>query len=489
MLRDDERNGNELDEALSELKEEPYRKFNLAFALMTIVPFLVFFYLLATQLFSFDIIIGNIGLVLIVTFFLAFLGYLRGYAIIRSVLYKVLDYVAKTKKAYKQLHETQDMLIQSEKFKAVGQLASGIAHEVKNPLGVMLQDVAYLEKKYSDNADIIKVVDMMKRNIERADNIVCTLVDFSRASKLNLKLMGIEEVIEGTITLVKHKMEAEQIDFVLDVKEDLPNILIDKVKMEQALLNLFLNAVEAMPKGGKIFIRSYVKEMKEPGAGVGRRENDLFGIGENALVIEIEDTGEGVSENDKPRLFEPFFTTKDVGKGVGLGLSVTRHIIDLHKGMIKVTSDEGKGTRATVTFKINKSLSPNLKDVGDFKKKRILLIDDEKDFLEITRLNLERTEKYEVKTLSVSSDVISVVHDFKPDLIVLDILMPKLDGLSVCEILNNDYLGKDTPIVVLSALDKESDRLSAFKMGVVDYLSKPVEVDDLIVHIDKNLNY
>ena len=122
-------------------------------------------------------------------------------------------------------------------------------------------------------------------------------------------------------------------------------------------------------------------------------------------------------------------------------------------------------------------------------KNKVMIIDDEEDFLRITKLNLEETDKYEVMTLSSAKDFISYVHSFKPDIILLDLLMPTIGGLEACERLNNDPIGKRIPIVILSALDKNTDKLKAYKVGVVDYLVKPIEKKDLIAKIEKVLQF
>ncbi len=122
-------------------------------------------------------------------------------------------------------------------------------------------------------------------------------------------------------------------------------------------------------------------------------------------------------------------------------------------------------------------------------KKRVLVIDDEEDYLKITKLNLEETDNYEVMTLSGPKDVIAHVHSFKPDVILLDMLMPAIGGVEVCEMLNNDPVGAGVPIIIVSALDKNEDKLKAYRVGVVDYISKPAGKDVLIAKIEKVLSF
>jgi two-component system alkaline phosphatase synthesis response regulator PhoP len=122
-------------------------------------------------------------------------------------------------------------------------------------------------------------------------------------------------------------------------------------------------------------------------------------------------------------------------------------------------------------------------------KKKIMIVDDEQDFLTIVKLNLQQTGKFEVLTLSSAKDIIENVHNFRPDVILIDILMPKIGGLDVCKKLNEDPMGINIPIIVLSALERNEDKLKAFKAGVVDYLVKPIDKNDLVAKIEKVLRY
>lgn len=122
-------------------------------------------------------------------------------------------------------------------------------------------------------------------------------------------------------------------------------------------------------------------------------------------------------------------------------------------------------------------------------KKKVLIIDDEDDYLKITKLNLEETNNYEVMTLLSAKDIIPSIHSFKPDIILLDMLMSSVGGVEACEMLNEDQFGSRIPIIVVSALDKNADRLKAYKVGVVDYISKPAGKNELIAKIEKALQY
>lgn len=258
------------------------------------------------------------------------------------------------KKAYTQLKETQNQLIQAEKLNAVGQLASGVAHEVRNPLGIILQGVNYLEKKVSvKENDTSEVLAMLKDSIHRANNIISALLDFSRAASSDLNAEDINSILKSSLNLVKARSEFQKIDVAIELEEGMPRVLADKNKLEQVFINILLNAVQAMPKsGGKIIIRSHAKELQGIMKGIGKREEDHFRTGEKAVIVEIEDSGSGISEESLKKIFDPFFTTKAPGSGVGLGLSVSRNIIHMHKGLIYAESQPGKGTKVVVILKI-----------------------------------------------------------------------------------------------------------------------------------------
>jgi len=258
-------------------------------------------------------------------------------------------------RVYTKLQRLQDQLIQAEKMSAIGELASGIAHEVKNPLSIIMQGVNCLEEILSpQDRENVKILSMMKESVNRTNEIIHSLLDFARNSALDLQPEDINLILEDSLMLAKQGIKHDQnINIIMDTQKDIAKALVDKNKMKQILINLFLNAFHAMPKGGKIIIRSYETQLNEFRNGVGRRSEDYFTIGERAVVVEVEDKGMGISKENLKRIFNPFFTTKAPGEGVGLGLSVTRNLIDMHKGLIDVKSQKGKGTKFMITLKIS----------------------------------------------------------------------------------------------------------------------------------------
>jgi PAS domain S-box-containing protein len=262
----------------------------------------------------------------------------------------------KLENSIEKLNEAQAQLIHAEKMEAVGRMASGVAHEVKNPLGIILQGINYFEGKLPlEDRDNREKLQMMKNSVKRADNIVRGLLDFARVQELNIEPQDINAVIESSVNLVQHSLKINSIELVRELEKGLPKVLMDRGKIEQVFVNLFSNAVYAMPDGGKLFVRSYLKELREPKNKIGNREGDIFRLGEEAIIVEIEDTGVGMDEYIISKIFDPFFTTKNRTEGTGLGLSVSKSIIDMHNGLIEVESAKGNGAKFTIIFKISEA--------------------------------------------------------------------------------------------------------------------------------------
>ena len=237
--------------------------------------------------------------------------------------------------AYDELKEMQDKLTQMEKLKAIGQLASGVAHDMRNPLGIIIQGVSYLEQLIPpDEKEQLETLTMIMDSAQRADGIVASLLDFSRATKLELLPEDINSILESCLNLVK--TELKHVKVTRQIQEGLPKVPVDKNKLMQVFINLFVNAAHAMPGSGELTIRCFLKKAEE------------------VIIVEIEDTGTGISEENLKRIFDPFFTTKGPGKGTGLGLSVSQNIIHLHKGLMEISSQVGKGTKVSVTLRISK---------------------------------------------------------------------------------------------------------------------------------------
>ena len=246
--------------------------------------------------------------------------------------------------AHTKLKETQSQLIQAAKMQVVGGLASGVAHEVKNPLAIILQGVEYLSKKLpADDKNISLTLEYITNAVERADTIVRGLMDFASISQLNMVSQKLTPILDKALMLLKHKLDKNHVQLKKDFPENLPELEIDGNKIEQVFLNLFMNAIDAMPDSGVLSVRQYIKQSAAEAA-------DPEKAGADRLVVEVSDTGSGISEEALKRIFDPFFTTKRAKGGTGLGLSIVKNILQMHNAEINIANKPEGGTMVTVEF-------------------------------------------------------------------------------------------------------------------------------------------
>ena len=255
--------------------------------------------------------------------------------------------------AFFQLKQTQNQLIQAEKMQAVGRLASGIAHEVKNPLATILTATEYLSISLDDNKEASETINEILKAVERADNIIKGLLNFSRATKLELETKSLNSIIHNVLILMDNQFRKHHIKIITNYAKDLPLIEADINKIDQVFINIFMNAIYAMPEGGALSTETYTKKLNQRAEGVGLRKNDPFKLGESVVIVEIQDTGCGIPKDKLNKIFDPFFTTRRTNGGTGLGLSIIKNIIAMHNAMIKIENKtDGRGALVTLTFKI-----------------------------------------------------------------------------------------------------------------------------------------
>ena len=184
--------------------------------------------------------------------------------------------------------------------------------------------------------------------MQQTDSTIRNLLDFSRFKDLELRLDDVNDVVESSLALARSALF--QLTVVKELATDVPQITLDRQKIEQVLVNLFLNASHATPTGGTLTVRTYLQRMTEEDCEAGRTPG-RFKPGEQAVVVEVDDTGAGILSEHLPKIFTPFFTTKPEGKGTGLGLTVTQKIIDLHRGTIDINNRQPCGVRVTLRLK------------------------------------------------------------------------------------------------------------------------------------------
>ena len=241
-----------------------------------------------------------------------------------------------------ELRSAQERLIQSEKMSAVGQLAAGVAHEINNPLGIILGFAQGLVKRLKENDPAGMPLRSIERETLRCKDLVQELLIFSRSSKIEEEDLDINEALGGALSLIFARARTQGVEIVRELSQGLPTIPANKGKIQQTLINLANNSLDAMPAGGTLTIRTALS-LKRPGH----------------VEIRVQDTGHGIPKEIQPRVLEPFFTTKEVGKGTGLGLAVVYEIVKKHNGSLEMESAEGKGTLFSIFLPIKAAKAPS----------------------------------------------------------------------------------------------------------------------------------
>ena len=238
-----------------------------------------------------------------------------------------------------QLKSIHAQIVQIEKMASLGKLSATVAHELNNPLEAILTYAKLIARRLKKEPELsvlysqtIEDAEVIAREADRCGTIVKNLLLFSRKQAGEFNLVPLREVIDNAVQIVHHHLSISNVQLQTSMFDDNLEIMCDPNQVEQALVALLVNAVEAMPDGGTI------------------RINVTKGSGEDDVSISVSDTGVGIPESDLPNIFEPFFTTKENGKGVGLGLSVVYGIIERHGGRISVASKPGAGTTITIVF-------------------------------------------------------------------------------------------------------------------------------------------
>jgi two-component system, NtrC family, sensor kinase len=239
----------------------------------------------------------------------------------------------------RELKRAHEHALHTEKMASIGKMAAVLAHEINNPLSGILTYAKLLHKWMdskdggkSHRRDICDSLDLIASESRRCGDLVKNLLTFSRTTPINLQPTNLNQVIDRSLRLIQHQLDLAAIQVEPDLDPELPLVVCDGAQIEQVLLALMMNALDAMPQGGNLWVTTKLS-----------RED-------NAVRIVVRDDGSGIPPEILPRLFEPFLTTKETGRGVGLGLAISRSILERHNGDIEVQSEVGRGTTFTVTL-------------------------------------------------------------------------------------------------------------------------------------------
>jgi len=372
--------------------------------------------------------------------------------------------------------QLEGQFLRAQRMESIGTLAGGIAHDLNNVLSPILMAIDMLQLKTTDEASK-KWLGVLRANAERGSNMVRQVLSFARGVEGERVALQPKHLIKEIVKILRDTLP-KSVEINYQLADDLSIISADATQMHQVLMNLCVNARDAMPGGGLISIKAENAVLDENYARM-----HIEAKAGNFVVITVSDTGPGMSPEIQSRIFEPFFTTKEITKGTGLGLSTALTIVKSHGGFINVYSEELKGSQFAIYLPALDR--PGLVEAGGLRSdlplgqgELILVVDDEESIREITRGTLE-TFGYAVLTASDGTEALALYADHKNGIAVVltDMMMPFMDGTATIRALQK--LNPAVKIIAASGLTagKAAD---ASLDGVKLFLSKPYTAEKLL---------
>jgi signal transduction histidine kinase/ActR/RegA family two-component response regulator len=375
-----------------------------------------------------------------------------------------------------QQKEIEKQLVQAQKMEALGTLVAGVAHEINNPINLMLFNLPLLEKMWQDLLPVLDAhaeempgkkigglpLDFVKQNLprlisdmemaaNRVAHIVSGLKGFARKSNPSEKSdIHVNVAVQNAARLADATLKKSKATLALDLGEDLPPLHANLQNLEQIVLNLIINALESIghDHGAVQIATKWIQENR-------------------TIAIEVSDNGRGINPQVAEKIFDPFVTDRQSVGGTGLGLSVTYNLVKAHKGDIFFKTRAGEGTRFSVVLPT------------DLKRKRykVMVVDDDADFRKLIMRAVTRVVNCVVEDFSNGAEALIRMGSHPPDLLILDMFMPEMDGLGVCRAIKNELGLEQMKIIIVTGFPDHPNLYAAARMGFNQILTKPLTVE------------
>jgi len=365
----------------------------------------------------------------------------------------------------RKLQEMQAQLVQAEKLSAVGELVSGVAHELNNPLTAVMGYAELLKADLTDE-DAKKDVEQILRSAERSRRIVRNLLTFARRQKSETRVADINEIVQQAVELQSYQFRMDNVRVELDLAQDLPKTVADPSQLQQVLMNVLLNAQQA------------IRSVRD--SGLVRIATKL--VSPDTIQIVISDDGPGIPPEILGRIFDPFFTTKDVGVGTGLGLSICYGIIREHGGRIFADSEPGSGATFTIELPVRRAELPVEVESEPEEEQtglRVLMVEDEVAVAAVLA-RLLRRRGLQVETVNSGEEALAKLRETQQyDVIISDVKMPTMSGQALWEILSSDYPDLAERVIFITGDTASTETSEFIRQAGQPVLPKPFSTRDL----------
>ena len=387
------------------------------------------------------------------------------------------DYYLVTNTDITEQKRTEEHLFRAQRMESIGTLAGGIAHDLNNILSPIMMAVDMMQLK-EPNDESTCWLGMIKENAERGADLVKQVLTFARGMSGERLTIRLRHIIKELVGVLKETLP-KSINVKFDIEPELWTISADPTQIHQVLMNVCLNARDAMPTGGTLSISA---------KNIGIEENyarlNIDAEAGNYVLLTVSDTGTGMSADIVQRMYDPFFTTKEIGKGTGLGLSTTLTIVKSHGGFISVYSEIYKGTSFSIYFPSAETVSAPDRTVVTTQLPRgndelILVVDDEENIREVTRATLERFG-YRVVTAVDGTDALAVFAKRGDEIVAVltDLAMPYMDGEALIRTLKK--INTNVKVIAMSGLLSPGQMTELRSLNVTEFLSKPYTTETLL---------
>lgn len=382
--------------------------------------------------------------------------------------------ITEEKKLYEQL-------LIAQKMESIGTLAGGIAHDFNNILSIILGYAEILKDMVNFDSPLYRPVDIIQKSAERGASLASKILTVAKKGKTERRVVNLNRIVEDTLDILYRSIPKE-IEIKIKLQKELPPIKADPTQIQQVIMNLAINAKDAMPEGGILSIETS-KARKEFGVSKGITSDNEF------VRLTVSDTGRGIEKEMQTKIFDPFFTTKEKGAGTGLGLYIVHTIVTNHRGYINLYSEPGRGTRFNIYLPVYKGRIEEEQEIKieDLKGSgTVLVIDDEEDILRLTK-DLLAPVGYNVLTAKDGREGINIFKERKDEIrvILLDMIMPGMSGREVFQKLKE--IDQKVKVILCSGYSEEgfNEIKQLLKTGIIDFVQKPFSRTTLALALKK----